>query len=722
METIWGIHNGRDDIDPTEGCEVRIGWDEVGDLSRLEPTRDAFQVAVEEAYPDMKPGSVPSTRGTLYRFVHEIKDGDLIVCPDRGNRTIRIGRVTGAYECHGDYPFYRNSRPVHWLKTGVSRDALSIPAQNVISSATTLFRINTAKDEITAFVDGSATSTDEPDFSWVPFYRELADKVLEYRNDRPALIRKIFRIADSSGLPRLFDYLRKDHGEDGRQHDISDMDPFTMFSPFNRDIAHESRLVIAAAYRDEFNIDASEPTDFEGIPILNNLNSWFIRFESMRSPEETDLLWGLAESAVSYAESPDTTNTESLISAFDAAARGQTRKLTMGLFWIRPESLAAYDGNNVSYIAEVYPDLAEQLTLSARLSGDQYVANTETIREWLGSPGAPDSIPKLSYDAYLSTRTEEVVSAAEEPEDEISTDVDNSYAVETIIEDGAFFTPDELEKVLDMLRRKKNLILQGPPGTGKTWLARRLAWTLCGQRTDDHVAVMQFHPSLSYEDFVRGWRPTSEGKLELADGPFIHFCRKATKDPDNNYVLVLEEINRGNPAQIFGELLTLIENTKRNENNAMRLTYPRGDGERFFVPPNLFIIGTMNVADRSLALVDMALRRRFAFVDLEPRIGDRWVEFTSGKGYDRTVLESFIPRITEVNDMIASDHNLGRQYRIGHSFFVPVRTPDVDDDPEATRIWLHGILDSEVAPLLDEYWFDQPDTVRRAVDLLRSAL
>lgn len=721
MQTIWGIHNDRDEIDPTTGGEIRIGWDEVGDLARLEPTRDAFRSAVETAFPDLKPGVVPGTAGTLYRFVHEIKDGDLIVCPDRKNRTLRIGRAQGPYSFHEEYPLYRHTRPVQWLKTGVSRDVLSIPAQNEIGSATTLFKISTAKEEIEALIDNQAHSAGDPDFGWAPFYRELADRILNYRNDREELIRKVFRIADASGLPRLFKYLRTDHDENGKSKDISDIDPFTVFGPFNRGITHDARVRIAEAYREEFDITAPAPTGFAGIPILNNLNSWFIRFEKERAADEVELLWDLADAAVAYSQEINESTTEALVSTFDAATKGQTRQLTMGLFWIRPESFTAYDGNNASYITETFPDLAEQLTLTARLTGDQYVANTQTITSWLGSPGAPESIPELSYDAYLSTRIEEPAAGFDDAEDEISTVVDDSYAVETIIEDGAFFSPEELASILDTLNRKKNLILQGPPGTGKTWLARRLAWTLCGRRSDAQVEVLQFHPSMSYEDFVRGWRPSSSGNLELSDGPFIRFCQKAAEDPENNYVLVLEEINRGNPAQIFGELLTLIENTKRNENNAMRLSYPKTDGETFFVPPNVFIIGTMNVADRSLAMVDMALRRRFAFIDLEPRIGDQWVEFVSGKGYNRSLLEAFVPRIAEVNELITTDHNLGRQYRIGHSFFVPLKNATVEDDPAATRAWIREVLNSEIIPLLDEYWFDQPDKVDRAAMLLRAA-
>jgi 5-methylcytosine-specific restriction enzyme B len=173
--------------------------------------------------------------------------------------------------------------------------------------------------------------------------------------------------------------------------------------------------------------------------------------------------------------------------------------------------------------------------------------------------------------------------------------------------------------------------------------------------------VVQFHPSLTYEDFVRGWRPTSTTGLDLADGPFLDMCAQASADPDNEYVLVIEEINRGNPAQIFGELLTLIEADKRSLEQAMRLAYRRSKDEVFFVPSNLHLIGTMNVPDRSLAIVDMALRRRFAFIELKPEFGDDWVEYASGLGYDRERLEVYGRRLDALNETITQDTALGRQ-------------------------------------------------------------
>ena len=203
------------------------------------------------------------------------------------------------------------------------------------------------------------------------------------------------------------------------------------------------------------------------------------------------------------------------------------------------------------------------------------------------------------------------------------------YTIDDILADGCFLDRATLETMLQRLETEQNIILQAPPGSGKTWLSKKLTYAFIGHKDDDQVRQVQFHPNLSYEDFVRGWRPQAGGKLDLVDGPFLKLAENARNDPDGKYVMVIEEINRGNPASIFGELLTLLEADRRNPDDGLALAYPSSDSERFHIPPNVYVIGTMNPADRSLALVDFALRRRFAFFDLVPALnatGRDWVD------------------------------------------------------------------------------------------------
>ena len=306
-----------------------------------------------------------------------------------------------------------------------------------------------------------------------------------------------------------------------------------------------------------------------------------------------------------------------------------------------------------------------------------------------------------------------------ETQEEKSTEVPLHYDIGNIISDGCFLDHATLESMLQSLQAKRNMILQGPPGTGKTWLAKKLAYALIDEKDEGKVRQVQFHPNLSYEDFVRGWRPQSDGTLGLVDGPFLELAEVARQDSNGTYVMVIEEINRGNPASIFGELLTLLEADKRTSDNALTLAYQRVAGERFHIPPNLYVIGTMNLADRSLALVDFALRRRFAFFDLEPAINDTWREWVHRQCEIPTdFLGDISRRIGALNDQIADDPNLGRQFRVGHSFVVPKPGEPIAVPAE----WFMQVVEAEIAPLLREYWFNDPERADEARSRLLSGL
>jgi len=202
--------------------------------------------------------------------------------------------------------------------------------------------------------------------------------------------------------------------------------------------------------------------------------------------------------------------------------------------------------------------------------------------------------------------------------------------------------------------------------------------------------------------------------LSLVDGVFMEAIKAASKEPSpTKVVVVIEEINRGNPAQIFGEMLTLLEAGKRTPSEALELCYPDADGKRrpVHIPENLYVIGTMNIADRSLALVDMALRRRFAFVDLEPRLGSTWREWVVNElAVDPALVADVELRIAELNGQIAADPRLGKQFRIGHSYV----TPPYQLETGETQKWFQQVVETEIGPLLDEYWFDAPDEAQKA--------
>ena len=327
----------------------------------------------------------------------------------------------------------------------------------------------------------------------------------------------------------------------------------------------------------------------------------------------------------------------------------------------------------------------------------------------------PQDIDAFRNDPYWVQRFGDADGAAacDDHESPPSLEIEGSpsYSIESILSDGCFLPQSTLETILHRLRAKQNIILQGPPGAGKTWLSKRLAYALIGHKDDDKIRQVQFHPNLSYEDFVRGWRPQADRKLGLEDGPFLKLAEDARNDPDGKYVMVIEEINRGNPASIFGELLTLLEADKRNPDSALTLAYPRPDSERFHIPPNVYLIGTMNLADRSLALVDFALRRRFAFFDLHPMLNETWRNWVNENcGLPSYFLDEIAGRIGSLNDRVAGDPNLGPQFRIGHSHFTPPLGSTIDDPTQ----WFKDVVESEIAPLLREYWFDSPNTAETA--------
>lgn len=293
-----------------------------------------------------------------------------------------------------------------------------------------------------------------------------------------------------------------------------------------------------------------------------------------------------------------------------------------------------------------------------------------------------------------------------------------SYTVEAVVDEGCFLERATLEQAIDLLKTKKNLVLQGPPGTGKTWLAKRLGYALIGEKDASRLMAVQFQPSLSYEDFVRGYRPNGTTGLQLVDGAFLEAVAAARAEPGRPYVLVIEEINRGNPAQIFGELLTLLEADKRSESEALRLAYPMSQTERVHVPPNLYVIGTMNLADRSLALVDLALRRRFAFVNLDPSFGAAWQQYCKARGAPDELLRTIRQAIVALNEVIAADQSLGAQFRVGHSFL----TPAAEMDAPRWKTWISNVILTEIRPLLLEYWYDAREKAEDHVKTLQSCL
>lgn len=574
--------------------------------------------------------------------------------------------------------------------------------------------------------------SDRKSFAWTKFYQAIADKLLTFRNNRQALIEHLHEISKHvEGLA----YFSGDRYSDGTTGFIRDICPFTTLGIFNRGIKLDNRKAIAAELAKFLGVTEPVPDSFDGVPLMNNQKSWYFPYENQRDPDHIDALWAVFAAGIKFADAGDDDEEAAkweFIKAYDNAngRYGVGWNLTFGLYWTRPWSFLSLDQGSRIYIKHKLEIPIGMRGPNHRCTAREYIA----VMEALESHFLEDDYPVRSYPA-LSLEAWQYKASTSEGEDgdgdgddetdiDINTDIEEvnpppnaPYSITDILTDGCFLERPELEKLLERLRTKKNLILQGPPGTGKTWLAKRLAFALIGAKDDSKVRAVQFHPNLSYEDFVRGWRPSGDGKLSLVDGVFIGIIKAALQNPESKFVVVIEEINRGNPAQIFGELLTLLEASKRTPGEALELCYPDSDGihRPVHIPDNLYVIGTMNIADRSLALVDLALRRRFAFVTLEPRLGEAWRNWVVRQGNLDSVLVTDIERrMTELNEQIATDARLGKPFRIGHSYVTPAQRLETDQ----TQSWFQQVVETEIGPLLEEYWFDAPDEARKARDRL----
>lgn len=321
----------------------------------------------------------------------------------------------------------------------------------------------------------------------------------------------------------------------------------------------------------------------------------------------------------------------------------------------------------------------------------------EKMEYFMNPQGSLFKLTKGEYDFIMDMVREE------NQENPIGSEQAESYSKEDFLSE-VYMTSEKYDSLKGLLLNKKNIILQGAPGVGKTFAAKRLAYSIMGVKDESRVEFIQFHQSYSYEDFIMGYKPSGEG-FELQNGIFYKFCQKASNNQEVPYFFIIDEINRGNMSKIFGELLMLIEKDYRGKK--LTLAY---NGLPFSVPKNVYIIGMMNTADRSLALIDYALRRRFSFFAMEPGF--------SSDGF-RQYLDSFnddtfyalIEKIKDLNFEIAKDPSLGSGFCIGHSYFC--------GQDECTDEWMQSVVEYDILPMLEEYWFDEPAKIQKWQNILR---
>ena len=377
---------------------------------------------------------------------------------------------------------------------------------------------------------------------------------------------------------------------------------------------------------------------------------------------------------------------------------GKPRKDVSAFFNAKPGDLfLAYEASPIQEVVAKGRILKGSDGKSILLSIDEIFEDGVTRKAFNQIPGL-EQFPVHSTIKEISEENYEAVMRLAHPGH-----VALPYGEDDLAED-SYLSREDLSGILNLWKRKKNIVLQGPPGTGKSYLAKRLAWALLGEKGSDRLLSVQFHPGYSYEDFIEGYRPTEEGGFDVKEGVFLNFARKAEKDSGRKYVVFIDEMNRANLPKVLGETLNLLEPDKRGEWNAISLAY---SGDPFHLPENLYVIATMNTADRSIAFVDYALRRRFAFVDMAPAFDEE--KFREYKDFLGPEFSSLIDGIRKLNKSILDDPSLGKDYLIGHSFFSNWKKEDAEQR-------IQEVTDHEIRPLLDEYFYDRPDKVSELLE------
>ncbi len=673
---IWVVRGGRNGEREQEALEdniLGIGFGGLGDLSTTQ-TREQATRLVREDNPGAKDKSVIAWTSSVWAFRDGIKRGDLIVMPRKGQKVIAIGEMVGDYEFRPDTPESGHRRAVKWINREVRRDSLPPDLQKSINGNLTIYQPGNENSEqqLLAIAKNDmkgGNSSWDTFIGWAKLFYEW----------------------------ELFDEMERDYKLEVGANLAVVKEAFEGRSP-----DWEDRL--EQAMRN---------------PNATNLLDWrtsdgFLTLDQSRQEEALRRIWGIDPS----------TSLEERVRNFDEVAvapfraGGQRTSLISFLLMAddatqlpmyrytplqKAYQLTGYptDANDSSdaweryeYALEFFDKFKEEasardLKIRDRLDAQSLVwcvTQYEPLEDW----------PQEVQDAFRAYQQGKLVAPPPPPDPEPEPVRQEPWSPANIdaLARNLLWGPKQLQEIIEDLQEKRQVIFHGPPGTGKTYVAREIA-KQCRLNGGD-FEIVQFHPSYSYEDFVEGFRPkviSGQSGFELVHGPLRRIAEQAKKNPKATFILVIDELNRGNVSKVFGELYFLLE--YRDEE--VRLQYGRDD-ERFSLPENLWFICTMNTADRSIALMDAALRRRFYFAPFFPDgppvqgLLRRWLE-REGKE-------------TLAADLIdAANAKLDRDTGIGPSYFMKANT--ALDEIRVRRIWERAVL-----PYVEEQCFGEDEKLK----------
>lgn len=682
---VWMVRGGREE----SAVELFLSERRVGigfNMDRADLSEISNRAEIESAYrnanKEASSSRVGQNVGQIKTFVLDMKVGDYVIMPVGGH--VRYGAVTSR-PYHDPDVIYENNRSVAWYEAPIPRERLSqLPPRRTVSEVK-----DQLLEEFWSWVRPSSRSEFQmPEDSWVPFHLEVGRKLMEGEwwlpEKREALDDMIEQVRWSD----------PDEVSDDYEHIRWTPDPYSFYLSFNMRTDGTKRLQGYRKVQELLDIDANVPDADHRVRGLGT----HYRFTNAPGDDDIDALWDFFRFVIRFDPAEGAGDAE-FVEKYDRVIEvngfvGQwDSTLSYWLYWIDPRKYLLTRRLHRQELG-----LAEELGLPEHISGGQpYLEALRATRSFAASKGM--SLLDINRD----TTTPEMLGL-----DSIEGLTIKAYTIDDMVDDDdLFFEPGELRRMHSRFEDKKNLILQGPPGVGKTFVLRRLAYALMGEQVDGRIRNVQFHQSYSYEEFVQGYRPSTSPKdqliFKLQDGTFKELCDEARKKENEGkkFVMVIDEINRGNLSRVFGELLSMIEKDKRGDQFQVRLA----GGNEFSVPENVYILGTMNLADRSLAGMDYAMRRRFAFVTLEPQFGkDEFLAWLKRKKVPEWMITRINDRMKQLNEEIAEDRSLGRNFAVGHSYFC-----DIADGGESDwDRWYREIVKTEIQPLLEEYWFDDP--------------